>query len=176
MVSDNADRADRAGRWDLDAGRSTVTLTHKTMWGLVNVRGSLGGLSGHGAVGPDGGLSGILSIDPATIDTKNKKRDEHLRSADFFEVATHPSITYTVSGGAFGPDGTLVLNGTLQVAGIDRPFPIAARISGETASDATLTADLTIDRADFGLTWNKAGMLKGPATLRVAAHFTKSAG
>jgi polyisoprenoid-binding protein YceI len=166
---------DRTGRWVLDPERSTVTLAHKTMWGLVNVKGTLGGLSGEGVLGADGTLAGSLTIDPATISTKNKKRDEHLRSADFFDVGTHPSVTYTVTTGEFAPDGSLALHGTLQVIGVERPRDVQAQVA-DAGSSARLSTDLVINRDDFGMSWNKGGMLKGPATLHVEAHFTKAAG
>ncbi len=78
------------GLWQLDATRSTVAISHVTMWGMVTVKGTFTGVSGEGEVRPDGTVRGAVTLDAASLDTKHTKRDEHLRSADFFDVEHHP--------------------------------------------------------------------------------------
>ncbi len=68
------------------------------MW-IVPVKGTAKALSGDGHVGADGSVQGTLVIDAASINTKNKKRDAHLRTDDFFEVDKYPTLTFTVDGG-----------------------------------------------------------------------------
>jgi len=100
--------------WSLDAAHSSVALRHKTMWGLVTVRGTFSDLSGTGEILPDGSAHGRLEIGAASPNTNNAKRDKHLQSADFFNAQAHPRIvaemrratrtggTVTVSGDGHG--------------------------------------------------------------------------
>src|SRR6266699_4283863 len=81
-----------AGSWTLDASRSTIGLRSKSMWGLAPVKGVFRQVSGTGAVSPAGEVSGTITVAAASVDTKNKRRDKHLRSADFFDSDTHPQI------------------------------------------------------------------------------------
>jgi polyisoprenoid-binding protein YceI len=74
------------GDWVFDPSASTVEFVGKSFWGAMPVRGTFGTVSGSGTVGADGAISGLLVIDAASLDTKMSKRDEHLRSADFFNV------------------------------------------------------------------------------------------
>src|SRR5215475_5730368 len=78
------------GDWVLDAGDSSVWLTCKSLWGLVPVTGEFREVSGHGTVTADAAASGTIRMASASVDTKNPKRDTHLRSADFFDSASNP--------------------------------------------------------------------------------------
>lgn len=164
-----------AGHWVLDPQRSSVGISHKTMWGLATVRGSFSELKGEGDVGADGSLNGTLEVGAASLDTKNKKRDTHLRSADFFDADAHPHITFAAKNASVDGDGALAVSGDLEVAGKSRPLSFAAKVSEASADSATLVAEVPIDRADFGMSWNQMGMVKGPATVSIAAHFTRRA-
>jgi polyisoprenoid-binding protein YceI len=122
-------------------------------------------------------VHGTLTTDAASVDTKNAKRDTHLRSADFFSADQHPAIVFTatsVSPSADGPDSVQV-TGDLAVAGRSRPLAFPARIASATADEATLEAEVTIDRADFGITWNQVGMLKGPSVITITARYRHAA-
>jgi polyisoprenoid-binding protein YceI len=88
----------RPGRWTLDPARSAIRFTHKTIWGLVTVKGTFADLSGEGEVLPDRSAHGSLRIGAASLDTRNAKRDKHLRSADFFDVERHPEEDVTLTG------------------------------------------------------------------------------
>ena len=96
----------------------------------------------------------------ASIDTRNQKRDEHLRSADFFDAANHPEMTFKstkISGS--GDDVTVV--GNLTIRGNTRPVTLKGSFSGEVKdpwgnTKAGFEATGKINRQDFGLTWNKA--------------------
>jgi polyisoprenoid-binding protein YceI len=162
-----------AGHWVLDPGQSSAGFRHKTMWGLATVRGQFSGLSGDGDLGADGSVTGKIEIPAASVDTKHQKRDKHLRSADFFNADAHPSITFTAAGGAVGASGDLLGSGELTAGGTSRPLSVTARLAGVTADSATLTAELDVDRADFGMTWNMLGTMKGLATVSVTARFTR---
>src|SRR5271170_2370231 len=85
------------GHWVLDPTESRAEFHVKHFWGAITVHGSFGQITGEGNLGPDGSLTGQLSIDTASLGTKNKKRDEHLRSADFFDAEHHPHVLVTVT-------------------------------------------------------------------------------
>ena len=79
-----------AGDWVLDRANSSIRLKSRSMWGLAAVNGAFRDVSGHGTVSPDGEVTGSVTVAAASIDTGNTRRDTHLRSADFFDSASHP--------------------------------------------------------------------------------------
>ncbi len=83
-----------AGDWTLDGAKSTIGLQSKIIWGLIPVKGAFGQVTAHGTVSPAGEVSGTITVTAASIDTKNAKRDKHLRSGDFFGTGTFPHITF----------------------------------------------------------------------------------
>jgi len=87
-----------AGEWVLDPRRSSIRLKSKII-GLVPVTGVFRQVAGNGTVSADGGVSGAVTVAAASIDTKNARRDRHLRSADFFDTGNHPDLTVTVEAG-----------------------------------------------------------------------------
>ena len=93
-----------------------------------------------------------------SINTANQKRDDHLRSADFFEVAKHPTIDFAMSS---YDRATGVMKGNLSIRGTTRPVELQTTINGiikdmQGNERVGFTLEGTIDRKDFGLTWNKA--------------------
>src|SRR5215472_9549610 len=78
-----------AGEWVLDPRESSIRLKSRSL-GLVAVNGVFREVSGHGTVFPGGEVSGTVTVAAASIDTKNTRRDTHLRSADFFDSANYP--------------------------------------------------------------------------------------
>ncbi len=160
-----------AGLWTLDPSRSTAALRSRSIWGLVPVKGSFGQLSGEGAVSETGEVSGEIRVGSASIDTKVKKRDTHLRSADFFDSDNHPHIIFKAQRLALTGEGATV-TGTLQVRDRTLPltFPVAISLAGDEA--VQLDAEVGIDRSDFGLTWSQMGTsMKNTLTIR--AVFTQ---
>ena len=162
-----------AGAWTLDESRSTIGLRSKSMWGLVPVKGVFRQVSGKGSVLADGQVSGIVTVAAASIDTKNKRRDTHLRSADFFDSQTHPQITF--SSGGFAPSSQgLNVTGALTVRDQTRPVTFDATVSVVDGDEVWLDAEIQVDRADFGLTWNLLGMTSMHNTITVHAVFTRA--
>ncbi|WP_328770198.1 YceI family protein [Streptomyces sp. NBC_00286] len=162
------------GLWQLDPARSTVAVRQKTMWGMVTVNGTFAGVTGDGEVRPDGSASGTVTIDAASLDTKHTKRDKHLRSADFFDVDRHPAITFAVRSCAPRTDDTAEVSGQLTVRGISRPVSFTARVTDSSADAVTLAAELTVDRAEFGMTWNQLGMMRGLTTVTTTLRFARA--
>ena len=161
-----------AGSWTLDPARSTVGLRSKSMWGLASVRGVFGEVSGQGTVSPAGTVTGTLTVAAASVDTRNKKRDAHLRSADFFDSDAHPDITFTVDG--IRPSGQdITVSGALTVRDRTRPVAFQARAFTVGSREVRLEAEVRINRGDFGLTWNQLGMASMDNTITVHAVFTR---
>jgi len=103
-----------------------------------------------------------VTIETASINTNVQKRDEHLRSADFFDVAKYPTMTFTSKKVAKGSNGQLNVAGDLTIRGITREVVLAVDpLSGESKDPwgnirIGTSASAKINRKDFGLTWNKA--------------------
>ncbi|MEJ3746688.1 YceI family protein [Actinomycetes bacterium KLBMP 9797] len=160
------------GQWTLDPARSTVHLATRSMWGLAPVKGTFGELSGHGTLTPDGEATGTVTIKAASLDTKIKKRDEHLRSADFFDSANHPDIVFTAQRITRAGAGSVTVYGSLQVHGSAQPLSFTAAVSAA-GDEVGFDAEVEIDRSDFGLTWNRLGMASMKNTITVHAIFTR---
>jgi polyisoprenoid-binding protein YceI len=160
-----------AGEWVLDPGESGIRLKSRSM-GLIPVSGVFGEVSGTGTVAAGGAVSGTVTVAAASIDTSNTRRDEHLRSADFFDSGNHPDITFTADGIRASGRGAAV-TGTLTVRGRTRPLAFAAAASVRGDGGICLDAEVHVNRADFGLTWNRLGMVAVHTTLTIRAAFTR---
>ncbi|POX60758.1 hypothetical protein C3492_25740 [Streptomyces sp. Ru62] len=163
------------GLWQLDPTASTVGLRHKTLWGLVTVKGTFTGVGGTGEVRPDGSATGTVTLDAASLDTKSTKRDVHLRSADFFDTDRHPEITFAVRGADRLEGDTVRVTGQLTVRGVSRPLSLTARLTGVSAGALTLETEFGVDRGQFGMGWNQLGMIRGLTTITAALRFARAA-
>ena len=159
------------GEWVLDPRKSSIRLKSKVM-GLVWVNGVFREVSGHGTVSADGEVSGTVTVAAASIDTKITRRDTHLRSADFFDSGDHPDITFTADGIRPSAQGVTV-TGALTVRGRTRPLSFDAAASVQEDGEIWLDAEVQINRANFGLTWNRMGMVSMNNTLTIHAVFAR---
>lgn len=129
-----------------------------------------------------------VTIDTASLDTAVADRDNHLRSADFFDVENHPKIRFVsrrVEGASFREGETFKVIGDLTIRGQTREVELDATFEGRGKDPwgqekAAFTAEGKIDRHDFGLTWNQAletgGVLVGrDIKLSVNAQFVRAA-
>jgi polyisoprenoid-binding protein YceI len=144
------------GAWNLDPERTTIQFTTKALW-ITTVNGTLRATEGSGTVEADGGVSGRIVIDAASIDTNNKRRDQHLRTADFFDVTNYPTMTFDLAAGHLGGPGRSTLKGTLSVHGATRPIEFQAALQEEDDGALTLDVNTDIDRSGWGLGWAKMG-------------------
>ncbi len=163
-----------AGRWQLDPAASQVEFRVKHFWHAITVRGWFERLSGEGTVGDDGAVTGRLSIDATSLNTKNKQRDKHLRSADFFNVERHPGVVVTVDRATADDGGQVTMAGTLEAAGIRQPVSFTGEIVAASADAVTLRADLVVDRTVFEMTWSPLGVAAKEAAATVTARFTRA--
>jgi polyisoprenoid-binding protein YceI len=139
-----------AGTWDIDPVHSDVSFSVRHMM-VSKVRGRFGTFSGEITTGQD--ITG--STVTATIDTNNEQRDNHIRSADFFDVTTHPTWTFT-SSAVRVDDGDLFLDGELTIKGVTRPVSMSLEVTGfgpdaYGGTRAGFSAATTINRNDFGV-------------------------
>jgi polyisoprenoid-binding protein YceI len=101
-----------------------------------------------------------VSIETASVDTGIEQRDDHLRSADFFDVERFPAMTFRSTGVEKAEDGSLKLRGNLTLHGVTRPVVLDVEYAG-TQQDpwggrrAGFSARTSLDRRDFGLTYNQ---------------------
>jgi polyisoprenoid-binding protein YceI len=160
----NETRDARSIEWTIDASHSHVGFSVRHLM-IANVRGEFTKLSGGVTWDPARPeLTKIdVEIDVASINTREEKRDAHLRSADFFDVERFPKITYRSRGvGRHKGDGHLEVVGDLTIHGVTRvvvldvegPTPEQKDPWGNTRIAAT--ARTTIKRSEFGMTWNSA--------------------
>jgi polyisoprenoid-binding protein YceI len=151
-----------AGRFLLDAAHSNVGFSVRHMM-ISNVRGAFGKVSGEVSYDPARPEQTRLSVtvDVASIDTREEKRDAHLRSADFFDADSHPHMTF-VSRAVRQGGGGLQLVGDLTIRGTTREITLAIDDLTPEHTDPWggrrigATARGSIRRSDFGMRWNAA--------------------
>jgi polyisoprenoid-binding protein YceI len=152
-----------ASIWNLDPAHTNVGFDVQHMM-LTTVHGSFAKFDGTVKYDPakPGDLAIDATIDASSVDTRNDRRDEHLRSADFFDVTKFPNLTFkskkteVLSPGHFKVTGDLTIHGVtkevaLDVKGLDKQVK-DPRGNARMAATATTR----INREDYGLMWNKA--------------------
>ncbi|GAB3590318.1 YceI family protein [Angustibacter peucedani] len=151
-----------AGTWTIDPSHSEVGFVVRHMM-VSKVKGRFAKVTGTITVAENVLESSVVAeVDAASIDTRDENRDNHLRSADFFDVETHPTWSFTstgirADGDDFLLDGDLTLHGTTRPVTFELEFGGAA---GNPLADgnptAGFSAETEISRKDFGLEWNVA--------------------
>jgi len=147
------------GRWQIDFGHTELAFIGRHFM-LTKVRGRFTGVSGEIVVAEEPSESTAeVTIDMTSVDSGSQARDDHLCSPDFFDTGRHPTATFT--GRAAGWQGTRgVLAGELTIRGITRPVTLHVEYLGHAADPwgghrAIFTASGTLNREDWGLTWNQ---------------------
>lgn len=173
----------QAESWELDTSHSSVSFSVKHMM-ISNVRGNFKGIAGKIKYdGKDATKGSIeVTIDVGTIDTNDAKRDGHLKSADFFDVAKHPKATFKskkitkVSGNKYKIVGDLTLRGKTKSVTFEAEISKPMKAWGKTL--VGIHGTTTINRQDFGISWNKSldkgGIVVGnDVTLTIDLEITK---
>jgi polyisoprenoid-binding protein YceI len=153
--------ASAAQDWDIDASHSSASFKVRHLM-VSHVRGELGPISGTVSIDDqDVTRSRIdVSIDASKIATRDDKRDEHLRSADFLDVANHPTVTFKSTRVERGAGDELRVTGDLTIRGTTRPVTLTVESLAPAVSDPWgnikrgATARAKINRRDWGLAWN----------------------
>ena len=144
-----------AGTWDIDATHSTVGFVVRHMM-VSKVRGFFDNFSGEIITAEDPTDSSVTAtIDLASIDTRQEQRDAHIRSADFFDVENHPTMTFRSTGvRADGADW--IVDGELTLKGNTKPVSLALELNGfgpdaYGGTRAGFSARTEISRSAFGV-------------------------
>jgi polyisoprenoid-binding protein YceI len=167
------ERAVAPTHWSIDRDETSVEFTVKTFWGLMTVHGCFDRFDGSYELGPSG-TTIELTIDADSIDTGNPKRDEHLRSTDFFDVDNDAQVRFRSTRVDAVSDEILHVVGNLEVAGIAEPLEFAVTV--QPAGDGlALEARTTVDQRRFGMSSGLLGMIRRPATLHVEALLKRDA-
>jgi polyisoprenoid-binding protein YceI len=147
-----------AGTWNIDPVHSEVGFSVRHLM-VSKVRGRFTKFSGQIVTAADPKDSTVTAeIDLASITTGNEQRDDHIRSADFFEVETYPSMTYR-SAGVRLDGGDYVLDGELTLKGVTKNVPLKLELNGfgpdpYGGTRAGFTATGELDRRDFDVSFN----------------------
>ena len=149
--------------WDIDTAHASAGFRVRHMM-VSHVRGQLGPVTGTVFIDEqDLARSRVdVSIDARGIDTREPKRDEHLRSADFLDVANHPTVTFrsTRVEARSGPTGDLRVSGDLTIRGVTHPVTLTLDGLPPAIKDPWgnlrrgVSARARVSRKQWGLTWN----------------------
>jgi polyisoprenoid-binding protein YceI len=146
--------------WEIDAAHSQATFAVKHMM-ITTVKGHFNVLRGHLHIDEQNPANSWVDaeVDAASVDTRDEKRDGHLRSPDFFDVENYPTMTFksTKVEPAGGNEYNIV--GDLTIHGVTKPVVFKAEYNGQNKNPwgmvvAGLNATTKINRKDFGLGWN----------------------
>ncbi len=146
--------------WQIDAAHSTVEFAVRHMM-IATVKGHFASVTGSVTAPEDRpGASAVdVTIDVNSVDTRDAKRDAHLKSADFFDAGRYPTITFRSKRVRGDVDGRFQLVGDLTIRGTTREVTLDVEASGRGRDPwggevAGFAATTTINRKDFGLVWN----------------------
>ncbi|MGE4233089.1 MAG: YceI family protein [Bacteriovoracia bacterium] len=149
-------------QYEIDSDHTSVNFTIRHLV-ISKVKGKFSKFSGSFEYDPQKQSSWktIANIQAESIDTGVKERDKHLRSADFFDVAKHPTITFVSTGVKEFDGNSGKLEGNLTIHGVTKPVVLTLEVGGMATDPwgnkkAAFSASTKINRKDFGLNWNKA--------------------
>ena len=150
-----------AGKYAFDMAHTVVGFVARHM--LTKVRGRFTSFEGSVEIGQRPEDSKVrVDVDLSSVTTGNEKRDDHLRSGDFFETEEHPTMTFASTAVRVGEGEEFEIDGTLTVKDVTNPLTLRARFDGwgpgmqEGSTMAAFSARATIDREDWDVSWNMA--------------------
>lgn len=143
-----------AGTWNIDPVHSTVGFSVRHLM-VSKVRGTFDTFSGAITVAEDGTPSVTAEIAVDSVNTRNEQRDGHLKSADFFDTANHPTATFTSTGVRRNGDAYLV-DGDFTLKGVTKPITLDVEFYGVNpgmghGQVAGFEASVVLTRKDFGI-------------------------
>jgi polyisoprenoid-binding protein YceI len=146
--------------WQIDVTHSELSFRIRHLVSRVN--GTFGEWKGTIVADPASLAGGRVNVEiqTATIDTRNERRDTHLRSADFFDAATHPTITFQSTRVQAQRDGALKIYGNLTIRGITRPVVLDGQMLQVAGTPGRrrigFEASTRINRMEYNVSWNRA--------------------
>ena len=149
-----------ATQWKIDPSHTLIEFGVRHLM-ITTVKGRFGGVEGVITGDPSDWTTASVdvTIDAASVDTRNQDRDNHLRSADFFDVEKYPHITFKSTKVTKTGENTYDIEGDLTIRGVTKPVTLKATYLGS-AKDPWgnekigFNATTKVNRKDFGLTWN----------------------
>lgn len=147
--------------YQLDASHSHVGFKVRHLM-VSKVRGVFHDVAGTVVIGENPRDSSLeVTIGVASVDTGDEQRDGHLRSADFFDAESFPTLTYRSTGVTPAGRGRYAVDGELTIKGVTRPVPLEIAFDGAAGDPwggtrIGFSGTAGLDREDFGLTWNQA--------------------
>ncbi|WP_318617870.1 YceI family protein [Sporosarcina sp. YIM B06819] len=148
-------------KWTVDASHTNISFSVKHMM-VSKVRGNFGGFEGtiDGNIEDLTGAAIDFKIDASSINTNSVDRDNHLRSADFFDTETYPAITFTATDIVKKGGNKYDLNGDITIKDVTKKITFEAEFEGIGKNPwgvevAAFEAETKISRKEFGLTWNQ---------------------
>jgi polyisoprenoid-binding protein YceI len=165
---------DTAGVWSLDRDRSTIGFRIKNFWGLIPVNGRFTDVTGDGQITGKGAIFGRLEIRVASLRTGIGKRDEHLRSADFFDADRYPEIGVEVTAIHPKSGGAADLQATFTIKGVTAPVPLPIQVGTLGDGAVRVATSAVIDRDQFDIGWNQLGMVAKTVTVSADAYFVRT--
>jgi polyisoprenoid-binding protein YceI len=157
-----------AGRWQLDPRRSNVAFRTGHFWGLIKVKGHFDDFEGRLDLSADPAIE--LKIDAASVRTGNRKRDEHLRSADFFDIENHGTVRF-VSDSAVPQGDVLKVRGRLFARDQSIPLELDAKLR-VLDGELTIEASVSALHHELGMTWSPLGMISARSELVLTGYLT----
>jgi polyisoprenoid-binding protein YceI len=146
--------------WQIDVTHSELSFRIRHLVSRVN--GTFGQWKGSIVADPAhlAGGSVNVEIQTASIDTRNERRDTHLRSADFFDAPNHPTITFQSTRIQAQRGGALKIYGNLTIRGVTKPVVLDGRMLEVAGTPGRrrigFEASTRINRMDYNVTWNRA--------------------
>ncbi len=162
------------GTWTLVPERSKIEFKNKTMWGLLNVKGRFTEFGGEGQIVYGGTVSGKIVIKAASPATGIRRRDIHLRSADFFDAENYPDIVVNVNGADPGDGNTVNMRADLTIRGKTVALPLQATVTTLDDGGVRVTATTTVERDQLDVSGNIAGMVGKTTTVSADAVFRRA--
>jgi polyisoprenoid-binding protein YceI len=156
-------------RWRIDPQRSSIEFHVRHLWGLQTVKGRFERFDGILDLAAEPSIE--LTIEADSLNTNQVKRDEHLRSADFFDTANHPQVRF-VSRRATLDGHRLDVHGELQAAGKSMPIELEGVIRS-VGDKLEVDVQTFADHHLLGMTWNQLGMMRTPSKLVVQARLVR---
>jgi polyisoprenoid-binding protein YceI len=154
------------GVWNLDPERTSVAFRTRAAW-VIRAKGTLRAVEGTISIDAAGNVTGTFTIDPASIASGIGKRDDHLRTPDFFDVAKYPAITFTATGARRRQPGHFEVTGQLEVHGRTTPITLLAEVD-ITGDSAALTTTLPVGKDILGM--KKANLTKSQVSVNARFH------
>ena len=159
------------GSWTLDDSGSSVVIRHRAWWGLATVHGVFSEFEGEGEILDDGTVFGRLRVAAASLDTRDSKRDEKLRSHAFFDTESHPQIVYTLTNIKLVAERDVWVEGSLMVRGVTAPLSFPARVTEIAGEVITLRGRAVVDLGSHGIRWSRFRSPAGRTTVLIIARF-----